>query len=311
MGHILVTGGNGFIGTNLVNYLANMEDHQITIVDLYPRIFDPLPAGVQFVQGSLNDSDLIQHILVDRGIDTVYHLAWSSIHETSLNNPAVDIEQNLIPSVHLLESCLMSGVKRFLFMSSGGTVYGIPETTYVSENHPTKPISAYGITKLMVEKYLQMYSYLHGMNYVIFRPSVPYGPYQNPRRRQGAVSVFVYHALRGEEISIWGDGETGRDFFYVDDLTRALVAALKLPPGESPTINLGGNQIFTINQLINIIEQTLNIKIKVSYAPSRKFDVPKINLDIGYAKKLLDWEPNISLQEGILHTAQWLEAHMD
>ena len=311
MSHILVTGGNGFIGSHLVNQLAASKQHRVTVFDLYPRPYDAIPDGVQFIQGTLGNANLIRQTLVDQGIEVVYHLAWSTIHETALKNPAADIEQNLIPSVNLLEACLDADVKRFVYLSSGGTIYGTPQSLPVREDHPTRPISAYGITKLTVEKYVQMYSYLHGMNYTIFRPSVPYGPYQNPHRRQGAVSVFIYHALRGEPVTIWGDGEVQRDYFYVDDLTRALLSALDSPMSANAVINLGGTKVYTLNQLVENIEQTLKVKIQVRYEPARNFDVPRLQLDTHAASELLHWQPEVSLSEGIARTAEWIKATVD
>jgi len=124
MSHILVTGGNGFIGSHLVNHLSANEQHRVTVFDLYPRPYDALPDGVRYIQGTLGNANLIRQTLVDQGIEVVYHLAWSTIHETALKNPAADIEQNLIPSINLLEACLDAGVKQFVYLSSGGTVYG-------------------------------------------------------------------------------------------------------------------------------------------------------------------------------------------
>ena len=311
MSHILVTGGNGFIGSHLVNQLAISKQHRVTVFDLYPRPYDAIPDGVQFIQGTLSNADLTRQTLVDQGIEVVYHLAWSTIHETALKNPAADIEHNLIPSVNLLEACLDAGVKQFVYLSSGGTVYGIPDALPIREDHPTRPISAYGISKLTVEKYVQMYSYLHGMNYIIFRPSVPYGPYQNPHRRQGAVSVFIYHALRGEPVTIWGDGEAQRDYFYVGDLTRALLVALDSHVAVNALINLGGTDAYTLNQLVATIEQTLKVKIQVRYESIRNFDVPRLQLDIRTASEMLHWRPQVSLPDGIVRTAEWIKTMMD
>jgi UDP-glucose 4-epimerase len=311
MSNILVTGGNGFIGSHLVNQLASHEDHRVTVFDLYPRPYDCLPMGVQFIQGNLSDTNLVRRTLVDQGIEVIYHLAWTTIHETALKNPISDIEQNLVPSVNLLEACLEAGVKRFIYLSSGGTVYGIPEMLPVREDHPTRPINAYGVTKLALEKYVQMYSYLYGMNYVIFRPSVPYGPCQNPHRRQGAVSVFIYHALRGMPVDIWGDGEVQRDYFYISDLSKALLAVLNLPLATNAVINLGGNQLITLNQLVTAIEQTLKVKIQVRYEAGRKFDIPRLQLDTHSASELLQWQPQVSLLEGIARTVEWIRVKLD
>jgi UDP-glucose 4-epimerase len=311
MSHILVTGGNGFIGSYLVNQLAAAKEHRVTVLDLYPRPYEGLPEGIQFVQGDLSNTSLVRRTLVDQSVDVVFHLAWSTIHESALKNPVADLEQNLIPSVHLLEACLEAGIKKFVFLSSGGTVYGIPEKLPVREDHPTQPINAYGITKLAVEKYVQMYSYLSALNYVIFRPSVPYGPYQNPHRRQGAVTVFIYHALRGEPIAIWGNGEVQRDYFYISDLSRALVGMLDSPVAENKVINLGGKQMYSLNQLVMAIEEVLKIKIQVRFEAARKFDVPRLKLDTHTASELLSWRPEVSLPEGIARTAEWIKATMD
>ena len=311
MSHILITGGNGFIGSHLVNQLAASGQHRVTVFDLYPRPYGVLPEGARHIQGTLSNVNLIRQTLVDQGIEVVYHLAWSTIHETALKNPAADIEQNLIPSVNLLEACLDADVKQFMYLSSGGTVYGIPEALPINENHPTCPVSAYGITKLTVEKYVQMYSYLHSMDYTIFRPSVPYGPYQNPHRRQGAVSVFIYHALRGEPVTIWGDGEVQRDYFYIDDLTRALLAGLDSRAAVNAVINLGGAEVHTLNQLVATIEEVLKVKIRVQYEAARKFDVPHLQLDIRTAREILGWQPELSLPEGIARTAEWIKSITD
>jgi UDP-glucose 4-epimerase len=311
MSHILITGGNGFIGSHLVDRLSAGNKHRVTVFDLYPRPYGDFPADARFIQGGLGDANTIRRMLVDQGIENVFHLAWTTIHETALKNPAGDIEQNLLPSVNLLEACLDAGIKRFVFLSSGGTVYGIPRSLPIYEDHPTQPISAYGITKLAVEKYVQMYSYLHGMDYVIFRPSVPYGPYQNPHRRQGAVSVFICQALKGKPVTIWGDGEIQRDYFYIDDLIQALTAALDLPQGTNTVINLGGNGMYSLNQLLAAVEEAVKAKIQVRYEAARKFDVPKLQLSTQAAKELLNWQPRISLADGISRTLAWIKQMVD
>jgi UDP-glucose 4-epimerase len=158
---------------------------------------------------------------------------------------------------------------------------------------------------------VQMYAYLNRLNYVIFRPSVPYGPYQNPHRRQGAVATFIYHALRGEPVVIWGDGEVLRDYFYVGDLCRALVAVQDLSVGTNAVINLGGAQGYTLNQLVAVIEQVMHRKIQVRYEAGRKFDVPRLQLDIRAANQLLHWQPETTLAEGIARTAEWIRTNVE
>ncbi|MGH9897990.1 MAG: NAD-dependent epimerase/dehydratase family protein, partial [Pyrinomonadaceae bacterium] len=254
---VLIIGGNGFIGSHLVNRLASSNEIKVSVLDLYPRPYDPLPEGVTFLQGSLADPSYIRRLLIDQDIKIVFHVAWSTIHETATSNPVADVEINLVPSLQLLEACRESKVERVIYMSSGGTVYGNPQYLPISEEHPTNPINAYGVTKLTVEKYLQMYHHLYGLEYVILRPSVPYGPRQNPHRRQGAISVFVWHALSDEEITIFGDGNISRDYFYIDDMTSALVAAMDCDFRPNSIFNIAGDTPYTLNQLVEIIQDTL------------------------------------------------------
>src|SRR5262245_2448949 len=154
MTNVLIVGGNGFIGSHLVNKLAITHSISLTVLDLYPWPYDALPKGVTFIQGSLSDNTLIRRILREKEIDVVYHIAWATIHETATRDPVGDVELNLIPSLGLLEACREANVSRVIFVSSGGAIYGLPGTYPISESHPTNPINAYGITKLAVEKYL-------------------------------------------------------------------------------------------------------------------------------------------------------------
>ncbi|MBN1874745.1 MAG: NAD-dependent epimerase/dehydratase family protein [Anaerolineae bacterium] len=311
MTHILVTGGNGFIGSHLVDQLAEQGGHSVTVLDLYPRSFDPSPESVNFIQGDLSNIGLVRQVLIDCGIEVVYHLAWSTIHETALKDPAADIESNVVPTVQLLNTCCDVGIKRVVYASSGGTVYGIPQTELIHEDHPTRPINAYGITKLMIEKYLYMYKHLYGLDYCIFRPSVPYGPRQNPHRRQGAVAVFVYNALHGKPITIWGDGEVTRDYFYIRDMVAAFSTALSVSLPQNPIFNLAGTQSYTLNQLVRLIEEVLGVRLDVQYMPARKFDAQQVKLDISLAAEVLGWRPTTEFADGIVRTAQWIEAKID
>lgn len=307
MKNILITGGNGFIASHLVDILA-ASGHKVTVLDVYPRPYDSLPRGVNFVQGTLQDIHLVRRTLEDHRIELVYHAAWANIHETALKDPVADVQTNLVASINLLSACQDTGVKRVIYLSSGGTVYGLPKHIPIPENHPTNPINAYGITKLTVEKYLHMFHHLYGLEYTILRPSVPYGPRQNPFHHQGVVTVFIYKALIQEPITIFGDGEVVRDYFYIGDLTRALETSkdLVFDPSNN-TFNLGGMQPHSLNELVKKIESALDKKMLVNHEPARKFDVPHILLDTSLAQASLNWKPAVSLEEGIQRTADWLQ----
>ena len=306
MDQILVVGGSGFIGSHLVNRLASSEPSCVTVLDHYARRYGVLPQGVCFIQASLADTSRVREILIERQIKVVYHIRWGTIHETATRDPIADVQTNLISTLGLLEVCREANVKRIIFISSGGAVYGAPQALPVAENHPTNPLNAYGITKLAAEKYLQMYHHLYGLEYVIFRPSSPYGPWQYPHRGQGAVVVFIERALAGQPVTIYGDGSSLRDYFYIDDMTSALVSALNCPFTPEGIYNLAGNEAYTLNELVRIIEDTLEVKIQVTYEPARKIDVPRLRLDISAAASRLGWQPTTPLSEGIKLTAAWI-----
>jgi len=308
MSNILVTGGNGFIGSHLVDALAKEKSNHVTVLDLYPRTHETLPANATFVQGDLSDSGLVRHTLEDRAITLVYHLAWSTIHETALKNPTDDIQRNVIPSIQLFEACCAVDIQQVIFLSSGGTIYGIPQHLPIGEDHPTHPINAYGVSKLTVESYLQMYTHLHELQSMILRASVPYGPRQNPLRRQGAVAVFVYRALRHEPITIWGDGQTLRDYLYIDDMVQALLMARNYPATGTSILNIGGARVYSLNELVQVIEQTLGVTMQVRYEPPRNFDVQQLDLDTSAASRALCWRPVVSLDEGVKRLATWMQA---
>ena len=188
----------------------------------------------------------------------------------------------------------------------GGTVYGLPHAAVVSESHPTDPISAYGVTKLAAEKYLKMYHHLYGLEYAILRPSVPYGPRQNPSRRQGAVAVFTHRALRGEPVAIWGDGSAVRDYFCVEAMIPALLEAMAVPFAGEMTFNLAGSRGYSLLELVDSVEEATGTRLQVEFKPARRFDVPSLRLDTTAATERLGWTPTTGLVEGIRRMAGWM-----
>jgi len=309
--NILVTGGNGFIGSHLVDRLASQPGTSVTVFDIYPRLYGPLPAHTNFIQGNLNDIGSIRKALVDFNIKLVYHTAWANIPESAQKNVIADLETNVIPTVHLLDACCEVGIKRFIFLSSGGGVYGIPNKIPIPESHPTNPINAYGVTKLTIEKYLGMYEHLYGLENIILRPSVPYGPRQNPHRRQGVVSAFIYNALMKRPVIIWGNGkDIIRDFFYIDDLVEALIQVQEIPAGSEAVYNLGGSTPYSLDDIVRIVQDVLGIAIEVRQESPRAFDVPHLVLDISHAMNVLRWSPKTSVENGVARTANWIKENI-
>ncbi len=303
---ILVTGGCGFIGSHLVDLLSR-QGHEVIVYDRKspPPWLAGLPR-VQFFQGELVD------LLVDlplTGIDKVFHLAWAHIPESATQHPVGDIQANLIPTIRLLQACAEQRVRRLIFLSTGGAIYGPVARRPVPETHPTHPISAYGVTKLAAEKYIELYHHLRGLEYAILRPSVPYGPGQDPLGRQGAVSVFIGNILTGQPITLWGNGENiVRDFFHVSDLAHAMVLAAN---HANPTgvYNIGGGQPVSLNHLLDLLSLLAGstYPITVRRADPRPFDVPWLVLDISRARQTLGWEPQVALHSGLETTWAWYE----
>jgi UDP-glucose 4-epimerase len=300
---VLVTGGNGFIGSHLVDQLIK-RDWDVTVFDLNERRYDPLPSGAHFIRGDLNQAYLVREAV--SGVDVVFHLTWTTIHEVANQDPAGDVTANLIPTIHLLEACRSAGVRRVIFTSSGGTVYGPAQVWPIPESHPLNPVNSYGVTKLATEKYLYMFRHLYGLDYAIFRPSVPYGARQNPLARQGAVAVFLYRVARGLPVTIWGDGSVTRDYFYVSDLGEALIAGAENELREQRIFNIGGEEEVSLIELLRRVEEVVGKRAHVKYAPARGFDAPRIVLDTRLARQELGWKPTVSLTTGLVQTWKWM-----
>ena len=302
----LVLGGRGFLGSHLVEtLLAEGNDVSVFKRPHSPRLLNiPNHQHVQWFEGDfVNREDVAQAV---QGAEIVYHLVSTTIPQSSNQNPVYDVESNLVGTLNLLEIAKDSKVKKIIYVSSGGTIYGTPKTVPIQETHPTDPTCSYGIAKLAAEKYLSLYHHVHGLDYCILRVANPYGERQLPNSAQGVVAVFLGKVLRNEPIEIWGDGSVVRDYIYVSDVVEALVKA-KSYEGSCRLFNIGGGQGLSLNELIAAIENTLGKPIQRKYLPARLFDVPVNVLDISAAAKFLNWSPRTSFQEGLRRTWAWLQ----
>ena len=239
------------------------------------------------------------------GCDVIFHLISTTLPRSSNENPIYDVETNVVGTLHLLEVAKKNAIKKLIFVSSGGTVYGIPQEVPIKESHPTEPICSYGIGKLAIEKYLNLFHLLHGLDYCVLRLANPFGERQRVAAEQGAVTVFLDKALRNEEIAIWGDGSVVRDYFYVGDAVSAMTKALAYK-GSSGVFNIGSGTGQSLYQILDAIEALLGKPIRNTFFPARGFDVPVSVLDISRAAELLDWHPETTFTEGLSRTSRWL-----
>ena len=288
-----VLGGAGFIGTHLVR--------QLTQAGHVPRVYDRSPQPIEFprveyIQGAIEDIENLKQVL--KGVEVVFHLACTTHPATSNDDPAYDVESNVVSTLRLLDACVAAGVRRIVFNSSGGAVYGVPRTLPIPEDHPTEPICSYGITKLTIEKYLHLYHTLHGLEYTILRPANAYGEGQDPNRGQGAVAAFLWRVALDEPIKVWGDGSVVRDYVHVYDVARALRMAAERTLCDR-VFNVGSGNGTSLNELIQLIRLVTGRDVQVHYEPSRPFDVPAVVLDTRRIREQIGWEPQIQLHDGL------------
>ncbi len=298
---VLVLGGCGFIGSHVVDELL-AAGHSVRILSRSPDPFRPPLPGVDYRLADFGDPPSVAEAL--EGMNTVFHLISTTVPSTSNLDPVWDIQTNLINTVRLLQLMIQKGIPRIVYLSSGGTIYGKPQQLPIPEDHPTSPICSYGIVKLAVERYLNMYHELHGLECTVLRPSNPYGERQGHFGVQGAVGTFLGRAKQHEEIEIWGDGSVVRDYIHVRDLARLCVQALE--QGGSSVYNAGYGAGHSLKQILEAIEAAVGRPLKVNYKPGRGFDVKEIVLDISCARQQFDWKPEIDLTTGIAQTWEWL-----
>lgn len=303
----LVLGGNGFIGSHLVDQLL-AGGHNVRVFDKYEEHYrKPIPA-VDYQFGDFGNRGLLMETLLD--MDVVFHLISTTLPKTSNDDPAFDVQSNVVETLFLLEQCIARRVKKIVFVSSGGTVYGKPSLVPIPENSATDPECSYGITKLTIEKYLYLYWYLHGLDYCILRLANAYGERQRPSATQGAIPVFLERALRNDEIVVWGDGSVVRDYIYVTDIAAALVRALTYA-GDGRIFNIGSGQGHSLNEVIHIIRSVTARPLQVKYTSARSFDVPINVLDISQARAQLHWTPTVSLEQGIARMYTWMSKQQE
>src|SRR5680860_109091 len=302
MAKILVTGGAGFIGSTLVDKLIS-EGHELVVID-------NLSSGRQdYVnnQAKLYKIDIrspkIAKIFKQEQFDFVYHLAAQIDVRVSVANPQLDNDINVVGGLNILENCRLNKVKKIIFSSTGGAIYGEAEEIPTTEYAPTYPLSPYGINKLTFEKYLNYYYQVYGLNYTILRFANVYGPRQFKGGEAGVIAIFIDNAVTGMESKMFGDGLQTRDFVYVTDVVEALSAAKEIDCRGAINISVG--QESSLLDIISGIESALSEKIKIKEEPAKAGEQRRSCLSYQRAKDVFNWEPKIDLKTGIKLTIDW------
>ncbi|MGL4238460.1 NAD-dependent epimerase/dehydratase family protein [Tabrizicola sp.] len=298
----LVLGGCGFIGSHIVDQLV-ASGHSVRVFDRYPEKFRPPVSGVDYLFGDFRDSMALIEALVD--VDLVFHLVSATFPGTAELDPQADVRDNVIPTLGLLDAMEKFQVNRLLYLSSGGTVYGIPEVVPTPESHPLRPMNSYGIVKTAIEHYIELYGRTRGLRYAIIRPSNPYGPRQAHVGVQGVVMTFLNRVARNEPIEVWGDGKVVRDYLYVEDLARLCVAAAVSE--KVGVYNGGSGQGTSIREIIEHIEAATGRTLNPVFKPGRPVDVPRSVLDASLVMNEFGWRWETGLQDGIRQTWEWLK----
>ena len=301
----LVLGGNGFIGSQLVTRLIACG-HRV-------RVFDRAPtsnalSSVEYFSGDFATHSDFTSVL--DGCDLVFHLISTSLPSASNEDPISDVQGNLISTLRLLDQMKRLGIKRLVFPSSGGTVYGQAQYSPIDESHPTQPIVSYGATKLAIEKFLNIYRNSFGFRPICLRISNPYGPGFRSNAPKGAIGAFLHRVLNDQPIDLWGTGEIRRDYLYIEDLIDAMIAAITYV-GDHHVFNISTGKGTSLLEVIDLVQQATGKKVSIQKHESRTFDVQTNILSNQLAQNELRWKPVTPLMQGIEYTTAWLRTKLE
>ncbi len=298
---ILVTGGAGFIGSHLVDKLIELGHRVMVIDNLTTGKKTNINPKAQFYEMDINDEKL-NAIFEKQKPEYVFHLAAQIDVRKSVEDPFYDARANIMGTINLLSICKNLRVKRFIFSSSGGVIYGDTENPAVEED-PPKPISPYGVAKLAGEGYVKCSSEWEDIDYIILRYANVYGPRQDPKGEAGVISIFIEQIMRGEKSFLYGFGKLERDYVFVDDVVQANIASLE--KGSRSTYNIGTSIATSVNDIYRMISAIAKKENEKELAPKRPGEIERNVLNIDKAKAELQWEPEVSLENGLIRTHKW------
>lgn len=303
MAKILVTGGAGFIGSHVVDLFVSHGYEVVVVDDLSTGRGSNLNPAAKFYQLDIRDPKIREVFDTERPDFVSHHAAQMDVRR-SVAQPLFDADVNILGSINLIECAKEFNVKRFVYISTGGAVYGEPETLPCDEMHPINPICQYGASKHTVEHYLYMYHVNYGLNYTVLRYPNVFGPRQDPHGEAGVVAIFTGKMLIGEPVMINGDGEQTRDFVFVGDCARANYLAVTTDH-EPGIYNLGWGLPTSINEIYSNLAKITSYPHSVEYGPAKVGETRHIYLDASKAKKDLGWSPTVSLEDGLRETVEY------
>ena len=302
--NILVTGGAGFIGSHVVDAYVNDGHNVIVIDDLSSGVKENVNPKAEFHQLDIRGAEVDQ-LFRRHKIDIVNHHAAQMDVRRSVSDPKFDASVNVLGGLNIFEASRQFGVKKIIFSSTGGAIYGEQDYFPADEEHPVRPLSPYGITKLVTEKYLFYYKEVHGIEHVVLRYANVYGPRQNPHGEAGVVAIFAKKLLKGESPVINGDGKQTRDYTFVGDVVKASVLALKYP--GSNIFNIGTGRETDVNELFRILRGWLNPTCAESHGPAKQGEQLRSVISYKKIEQALGWKPRVELSEGLRLTAEYFK----
>ncbi len=306
--NILVSGGAGFIGSHVVDALLR-KDHKVHIIDnLSTGRHRNVPGGSLLFEKDIR-SDEAGDLFREHEYEVLIHHAAQMDVRRSVEAPNFDADVNIRGLLNLMEAGVKNGLEKVIFASTGGAIYGEPAYTPQDLDHPLRPVSPYGVAKLAGEKYLYYYQEQYDVQTISLRYANVYGPRQNPHGEAGVVAIFARQFLTGKQPLIYGDGKQTRDYVYVDDVARANLAALSY--GESGTFNVGTAHETSVNELFEKMRDIADVSISKEYAPAKPGEQQRSVLGIERTGRVLDWEPEISLDDGLRRTIGWFQESLD
>lgn len=303
---VVVLGGLGFIGSHITRALVR-QGYDVRVfgkADSSRALIWDISNQIEITEGDITQADQVLRAIADA--DVLIHLVHTTRPASSMIDPFHDVCSNVASQTNWLKRLSVTNLKKIIYVSSGGTIYGIPQSPLVNENHPTDPICSYGITKLAIEKYISMYSRTYGINYCMIRPGNIYGNGSRINSGQGIIGVLSSKALRGEQLEIWGTGENLRDYLHVDDLVSAVLKLMNYE-GAHKVFNVSSGTGHSILDIVDRIGRHFGKPMSIVWKPSREFDVPVNVLDSSRLCIETGWQPRINLDSGIARTIKWLK----